>query len=538
MRGLWARHGCLWMLLGASLLSPAHSATLDLGDLAPPRLSAPPAGAGAPGLGLGVTVPGLGASAAPGLPAPSPALDAAGQQAFREAAQLFLAQDFAPAEKISRALTLRLPEAPEGWYLLGMVLANLGQREEAVQALERAAQGYGRNAAPLLVKGDLLLSLGRVAAAGEAWRAAVERDPGNGAARQRLAAYLESQGDAAGALREYEAALAAQSPGGNAGTNSEAEAVPRLQAARLQLLRGDPAAAEALLEPLAARPDAPLLALDYLGRAKVGLDKLDEGAALFDRLIPLAEGPRPALARARIAVAAQDLPRAADVLAAARTRFPGDPAVLLEQGRIFGAQGDYAAALEALSLGLKRAPDDLGLLRAAALAASRLGEIPVALEHARRAAALPGALPEDRLQLAALEERSGALDAARGSYRALLALDPQNWLALNNLANLLLEADPDQALSLAERAVAARPDQPRLRDTLGLAQLRAGAPEAAARTFEALRAEAPKAALPVYRLGQLRLSQGETAAGRALLEEALRLEPDFPYAAEARRQLE
>jgi predicted negative regulator of RcsB-dependent stress response len=51
-----------------------------------------------------------------------------------------------------------------------MALANLDQREEAIQAMDQAARFYKANAAPLVIKGDLLLSLGRRDEAGAAWR--------------------------------------------------------------------------------------------------------------------------------------------------------------------------------------------------------------------------------------------------------------------------------------------------------------------------------------------------------------------------------
>lgn len=463
------------------------------------------------------------------LPHASPALKDGGLEDFRRAMRAFLTNDFQTAERLSRGLTQTAAEAPEGWYLLGMSLANLDRREDAIHALDQAAERYAENAAPLVVKGDLLLSLGRRDDAGAAWQEAIRVDPGNWRAQERMAAFLESRGDRTGAIRHYEQAVADASAG---------HVYPRLQAARLHLLTGNPARTEELLEDMARLDDAPSLALDYLARAKVGLDKGEEGKALFDRLIARSESVRPVLARARLAVADQDLAEAQAILAKGRTRFPGNPALLLEHGRLLGASGDYDQALSAFDEGLAAAPRDPGLLRAASLAAARLGQDDKAIGYARELADLPAATPDDLVRLAALVEKTGEGSEAAALYRKVLASDPDNWVALNNLAHLLTETAPDEAVSLAERAVALAPDVPTLRDTLGLAQQKAGDLDLAARTFEAMRTEQPTAALSAYRLGVVRLEEGRLEEGRSLLQEALSLDPDFAYAPQARQYLQ
>ncbi|MDO6669991.1 tetratricopeptide repeat protein [Paracoccus sp. 1_MG-2023] len=443
--------------------------------------------------------------------------------------QSFLADDFTASERQARALTQTAGDAPEGWYLLGMSLANLDRREEAVEAMDRAAALYRRNAAPLVVKGDLLLSLDRHDEAGKAWEQAIRVDPTNHDAHERLAALLESRGDRAGALEHYERAIA---------ETDVDHLAPRLQAARLHLLMKEPARVETLLEDIANPEDAPSRVLDYLARAKVGLGKTDEGAALFDRLIARAESTRPFLARARLAVADQDPAKADATLSEARQHFPDDPALLLEHGRLLGAMGRYDRALAAFDEGLALAPGNPALLRAASLAASRLGHLAPALEHARIIAELPDATTEDRIRLASLLERTGDPAKAVSIYRKILEEDARNWLVLNNLASLLAEDAPEEALALSERAVALAPDVPTLQDTLGLAQLHAGQTDRAARTFETLRDREPSAALPAYRLGVVRLAQGMPEEGRSLLQEALMLEPDFTYAGDARARLQ
>ena len=70
----------------------------------------------------------------------------------------------------------------------------------------------------------------------------------------------------------------------------------------------------------------------------------------------------------------------------------------------------------------------------------------------------------------------GQKDAAIASYRLALEYEPDDPLAMNNLAWALTEkgVEPDAALSLAGEAVRLKPDRPEFWDTLGLAQRKKG----------------------------------------------------------------
>jgi len=80
------------------------------------------------------------------------------------------------------------------------------------------------------------------------------------------------------------------------------------------------------------------------------------------------------------------------------------------------------------------------------------------------------------LLLALMKKEAGDRQGAIGAYEEALRIAPNDPVALNNLALLLLEDDQTKtrALSLARRAVAALPDNPALEDTLGWALVEAG----------------------------------------------------------------
>jgi Flp pilus assembly protein TadD len=445
-----------------------------------------------------------------------------------DAVRLFGNSQFAQAELIARRLTETDPKAAGPWYLLGLVLANLDQREEAIAALDEAARLYEINAEPLVIKGDLLLSLGRADAARDSWQAAANRDPANWGAQERLAAAAEREGDRAEAARRY--GLSMQDAGPD-------RPFPRLQLARIALLDGQPEKVEPLLKDLAAAPDAPDEALDYLARGLIGQDRLAEAEPLLERLVERGTNARAFPHLARIYITQGKGAEAEALMARAATAFPEDGGIMLEQGRILGAVGKYDQALATFERGLGRYPENRALLNAASLAKARLGAMDDALALARRAVAAPNAATGDKMWLAALLEQTGAGDEAVPLYREVLQAEPKNWVAMNNLASLLTGKSPGEAVTFAEMAASLAPDVAAVRDTLGWAQFKAGRVDAAEATFRGLRTSAPEGALPAYRLGLILASTGRMDEAKALLTEALARDPASPHAELARKAL-
>ena len=128
---------------------------------------------------------------------------------------------------------------------------------------------------------------------------------------------------------------------------------------------------------------------------------------------------------------------------------------------------------------------------------------------------------------------------AKRAYERVLAVDPRAAVAANNLAYLYAESGEnlDVALSLAQMAKAAQPDDPDVNDTLGLVYLRRNLPALALEPVQQSVKANPRNALYQYRLGQVYLQLGETAKARAAFEQTLRLEPEFEHAADVRKAL-
>jgi len=105
--------------------------------------------------------------------------------------------------------------------------------------------------------------------------------------------------------------------------------------------------------------------------------------------------------------------------------------------------------------------------------------------------------PDDllvRRQLAVLTLGFGDLPSAKTQYEQLVHDHPDDALALNNLAWLVVKTDPARSLTLAQRAVKQVPTSPDYLDTLGCMQLTQSDKKGALASFQAahrLRPEDP-----------------------------------------------
>jgi uncharacterized protein (TIGR03790 family) len=125
-------------------------------------------------------------------------------------------------------------------------------------------------------------------------------------------------------------------------------------------------------------------------------------------------------------------------------------------------------------------------------------------------------------------------------YRKVVELQPNNALALNNLAYVLATrgGQPQEALPYAARAAdMAQGKSAEILDTYGWIHYLLGNPQEARVHLEKAAALRPGSAVLAYHLGATLLKLGRTAEGRRYLERALTLEPDGSTAAAIRKEL-
>ncbi len=155
------------------------------------------------------------------------------------------------------------------------------------------------------------------------------------------------------------------------------------------------------------------------------------------------------------------------------------------------------------------------------------GDFNAAMDHFRKASALA---PTDVLPLsrtAMLLDGVGRRQEAKPIYEQILRIEPDNVLALNNLAFIKAEegVDLDQALSYAQRAKQRVPQNADISDTLGWIYIKKNLSDDAVRIFRDLVKEKPANATYHYHLAMALFQKGDHPTARQECEAALKNSP-------------
>jgi len=152
------------------------------------------------------------------------------------------------------------------------------------------------------------------------------------------------------------------------------------------------------------------------------------------------------------------------------------------------------------------------------------------LEATQQAPKLTG----PQLQLAMLDEAAGDHDAANKLYRSILDLQPDNAVALNNLAYSLAvyAKDATTAKPLAARAVSVSKRNPTVVDTLAWVEHLLGDDVQAAALLEEAMKGAPTNADIRLHAAVVAAARGKTAEARLRLDEALKRNPALARSSE------
>jgi len=209
---------------------------------------------------------------------------------------------------------------------------------------------------------------------------------------------------------------------------------------------------------------------------------------------------------------------------------PNDPEMLLP--------GHFAARRLAAARGAQPAMSERAIrLAIRAESALVLGDNEMAREAFEQATAAAPSHAGLQLQLAMLEDQMGRHDAAIERYRKVLAINPKQPAALNNLAYALAvrRHAPAEALPLARQAVALAPGNPILVDTLAWIHHLLGDDEEAAKLFGQITRLAPNNASVRFHAAVAFAATGAVAVAEDELNAALKLDPSLADSEEARK---
>jgi len=239
--------------------------------------------------------------------------------------------------------------------------------------------------------------------------------------------------------------------------------------------------------------------------------------------------------------AQKDAPGAVRVIQEHAAKNPKSPVVQQFLAELLMVNGQKAQARAALA-SVKAANPKLGpadlLLAQLDASEGRLGDASKTLN------ALIAQAPRNttaRLLLASVAETGGQRAAAIEEYRKVLDIQPNNVLALNNLAYGLAEdgkpADADEALKYAQKAAELAPNAAAVENTLGWVLFRKGLYSLAVPHLE--RAVATEAtARRRCHLAMAYLKIGDEDRGQKSLDAALKMDPNLPEAKTALKMLD
>jgi putative PEP-CTERM system TPR-repeat lipoprotein len=412
-------------------------------------------------------------------------------------AQMFLTERKSDeALAAAQAAVANTPQAAGAHNVLGDALATRNEPDAAIRAYNDTLRINPRLVGAKLKIAQLQIQKGDFDGALQSTEDVVRQSPSDPFARMLRARALTARGDLSRALSDLEW-VAKEYP----------KAAPvRVQLAELHLARKDrPAARKAFDEAIALAPDS-IAAL----RGRVFLDLVDNRGA-----------------QARQSVEKQ------------LQRFPKSSALLFLAAGVYAATNEPGKQEQVLNRLIEVDPNNLQAFAALASFHLRQGKLDQArAKYEALSTRGVGAVAAKTMVGLILEAQDKPAEAT-AIYEKLLATDPDSAVAANNLAWRYAEdgGNLDVALTLAQTAKRKLPDSPEISDTLGWIHLKKLDAGAAVTAFQTSVKANPKSPGFRYHLGMAYAKSGEKEKAALEFDEALKLQPNFKEAVEARRAL-
>jgi len=434
------------------------------------------------------------------------------------------------AARLNEEILKKSPQDAEARILTGEIELQQKKLDQAIQTLQGALKNAPENAIGHYQLGVALEEKGNLNQAESEWREAVRLRPtlseawsalGTSSMRRRDWRALESLGDQ---LKK----IAPRFADGY------------LFHATARVNQGDASGAEADLNQVVRI--APQSAIGYvkLGQLRSEQKRWNEAETFFR------EGLRqePNSIEAIQGLVSLDLRRnkpadALRLLQAQIDRSPTQAGLYLLQGEVLLQNRQLDEAEKVLTHAVEIDQHDVNALSLLAQVEIALGKTDQAISNYKRGLELAPNNPQLYVALGSVYEKQGNWQAAQTVYQKALAIEPDNPLAANNLAYILVEhgGDINVALTLAQTARRGLPNLVNSADTLGWAYFHDGAFSVAAPLLEDAVKKAPDNSTYRYHLGLTYQKLNDSTRARAEFEKAIRLDPKSPIAEEARRAL-
>ncbi len=431
---------------------------------------------------------------------------------------------------LNDAILTGAPKDTEALIAEGQILVRRGKPEEAVKVLETVVTAEPENATGEFQLGVALAGAGNLARAEEAWRKAAKLRPDLPGPQQALAE-LAIRKDDVDLLMNSAEALIQTNP--KLATGYTLRAVGRIA-------KRDFAGAEMDLNTaLSLAPDDPT-PYTRMGALRDREKRYPEAEKYYEQA--LTKNPNFIEALHGLVRVELEQNQGAKALARVQQQIAKSPSnsefqVLL--ARLYADQHELPEAEGALEKATTLDPNNLeGFLLLAQVQAQR-GSFDRAVQSYQQSIQQHPKDVRPYVLLGMLEESQKDLPKARELYEKALQVQPNNPVAANNLAYLLLESggDTNSALTLAQTARQALPQSPNVADTLAWVYYQKGVYGSAADLLKEAVHARPDNATFHYHLGMTYDKIDDKTHAREELQRALKLNPNFEHAAEVRQVL-
>jgi len=440
-------------------------------------------------------------------------------------------RDYATAKTVIGNLMQKNSKDPQVAALNGIVLLNDGKAYDAVNALQEAAKNSPKDGFTQFWLGKAALAEGDTTLADKSFRLAAELNPSRLEAQEELARLASQHGDV-NSLSEVADKTIAAAPRFAGGY---------VWRAMVEIARNSPDKADADLKTaIGLAPQSPLAYLQ-LGKLRFAQKKFPEGITLLQTALQF----DPNSVEAVRLLVGYDLflkqpNKAFDLVNAQIAKNPKNSAFydLLAQLQVQSKNLDQAAATAQKAMQLNPTDGEAVMLFA---------QIQVQRGQTGNAISVweqwSNAHPNDANALAilgTLEESQGQTQKAETYYKKSLGIQPQQPIATNNLAYLMLQngENADVALTYAQAARRAMPNSPNTADTLAWAYYHKGAFGFARDLLEEGLKANPSSAAMHYHLGMVYSKLSDKSNAALHLKKAIALAPDSQTAKDAKAAIQ
>ncbi len=426
--------------------------------------------------------------------------------------------DFTKVQQVVDQLNKTNASDPQVAALNGMLMLRSGKVNDAVTVLQKGAKNAPDNLAIKFWLGEALKAKGDLPGAEQDFRAVTLANPANLPAQKELASIAAQTHDNA-LLEQVAGTLVTHFP------NLADGYVWRAVAEGNQ---NQPDQAEADLQTALKKDPKNSAALVMLGEIRFQQKRYPEGAQMLQQALDEDPHQLPALQVLVNYYIFQHQPDKAIALIQQQiAKNPNSSVLYDELAEVQLANKDVNGAVNSADKALQLNPSDPGALMAYTRAETGIGNPAAAIAKWQT---WTNAHPTDArgpLMMGTLEEARGNTDGAMDDYKKALAIQPDQPVAENNLAYLMLQKgqDVDQALSLAQSARRALPHAPNTADTLAWAYYTKGIFGSARDLLENASKADPNNPSIQFHLGMVYVKMGNKAAATEHLKKAVSLAP-------------